>query len=232
LKVAALYDVHGNLPALEAVLEEVDREEPDVVLFGGDLVSGPLPRETLECMRSVSNAEFVLGNADVLSSPLPNPEWDEARRWVEHRLDEGEIEWLATLPFSWSADDTLYVHANPVDVDEIVTERTPVERVRQLLQDVEETRIVTGHIHIQYERDIDGVLWIGAGSVGMPYEGRPGAYWALVTPETVDFRRTDYDLERAASAIRASGYPSASELAAENILSSPTRDEALAVFSP
>jgi diadenosine tetraphosphatase ApaH/serine/threonine PP2A family protein phosphatase len=229
LRVAALYDVHGNIHALDAVL--ADAADADVVLFGGDLASGPFPRETVDRARGLSNAEFVLGNADILSSPVP-PEWEEARRWVERQVDGEQTEWLANLPFSWSADDTLYVHANPVDVDAIVTERTPVERVRELLQDVAERRVVTGHIHIQYEREVDGIRWIGAGSVGMPYADRPGAYWAILTPDAVEFRRTEYDLDAAAAAIRASGYPGAAEFAAENVLACPTADEALAVFSP
>jgi predicted phosphodiesterase len=229
LRVAALYDVHGNVHALEAVLAEAG--DADVILFGGDLASGPFPRETVERVREVSNAEFVLGNADVLSSPVP-PEWEGARRWVEAQLGDENNDWLAGFPFSWRAAETLYVHANPVDYFEVVTERTPEERVRELLAGVDERRVVTGHIHIQYEREIDGTLWVGAGSVGMPYADRPGAYWAVVTPETVEYRRTDYDLERAAAAIRDSGYPAAEEFAAENVLACPTVEEALAVFSP
>jgi diadenosine tetraphosphatase ApaH/serine/threonine PP2A family protein phosphatase len=228
LTVAALYDVHGNLHALEAVLGEVDA---DVVLFGGDLVSGPFPRKTLELARSVENAEFVLGNADLLTKYLPRPEWEESRRWVEAQFDAADVEWLSNLPFSWSADDTLYVHANPVDVDAIVTERTSDERLRELLRDVRESRVVTGHVHMQFERTVDDKRWVGVGSVGMPYADRPGAYWGLVTPDGVEFRRTDYDLERAAAAIRTSGYPVAEELAAENILRCPTAEEALAAFS-
>lgn len=229
MRVAALYDVHGNLPALQAVLGDI---EADVVLFGGDLVSGPFPDETLELARSVEKAEFVLGNADLLTKYLPRPEWEESRRWVESQFEADDVEWLANLPFSWSADDTLYVHANPVDVDAIVTERTPNERVRELLRGVRESRVVTGHVHMQFERTVDDKRWVGVGSVGMPYADRPGAYWGLVTPEGVEFRRTDYDLEHAAAAIRASGYPAAEELAAENILRCPTAEEALAAFSP
>jgi predicted phosphodiesterase len=229
VRVAALYDVHGNVHALEAVLAEAG--DADVFLFGGDLASGPFPRETIERARELPNAEFVLGNADVLSSPVP-PQWEEARRWVEQQLDEEQIAWLASLPFSWSADDTLYVHANPVDYDAIVTERTSVGRVLELLAGVTERRVVTGHIHIQYEREVDGTDWVGAGSVGMPYADRPGAYWAMVTQDGVEFRRTDYDLEHAAAAIRDSGYPGADEFAAENVLTCPTAEEALAVFSP
>jgi predicted phosphodiesterase len=229
MRVAALYDVHGNVHALEAVLADVDA---DVVLFGGDLVSGPFPRETLELARSVEDGEFVLGNADLLTKYLPRPEWEESRRWVEAQFDKEDVAWLAALPLSWSCDDTLYVHANPVDVDAIVTERTPDERVRELIRDVRERRIITGHVHMQFERVVDSVRWVGAGSVGMPYADRPGAYWALVTPDAVEFRWTDYDVERAAAAIRDTRYPDAGRVAAENVVACPTAEEALAVFSP
>ncbi|MDX6474529.1 MAG: hypothetical protein QOH95_40 [Gaiellaceae bacterium] len=228
MKVAALYDVHGNVHALEAALAEVDA---DVVLFGGDLVSGPFPRETLELARSVANAEFVLGNADVLSSPSGSPEWEAARKWVEDQLAADEVSWLASLPFSWRADDTLYVHANPVDVDQIVTVFTPDERVAALLDGVAESRVVTGHVHMQFTRTVGGIAWIGAGSIGMPYAELPGAYWTLVTPDGFEHRRTDYDLEQAAAAIRASGYPTGAQFADENVLRVPTVAEALEVFS-
>jgi predicted phosphodiesterase len=226
LRVAALYDVHGNVHALEAVLAEADA---DVILFGGDLVSGPFPRETLELARSLPNAEFVRGNADVLSSPSRNADWDAARRWVEEQLSAREIDWLATLPFSFEADDTLYVHATPQDLETVVTERTSDERFAEVLQGVAQSRVVAGHTHMQFERQVGAVLFANAGSVGMPYEAQTGAYWALVGPR-IEFRRTEYDLERAAAAIRASGYPQGEALAAENVLVVPSREEALAAF--
>lgn len=232
MRVAALYDVHGNVHALETVLDDVARAGAHRVVFGGDIVSGPFPRETLELVRSVDNAAFILGNADLLATASPVPEWDEARRWVEAQLDERSVRWLAQLPFSTTLDDTLYVHANPVDVEQIVTERTPDARVEQLLDGVTARRVVTGHVHMQFRRSVGGIEWIGAGSVGMPYEGSPGAYWALLDAGDVELRRTEYDLEAAAAAVRASGYPMAAQLADENILRVPSRDEALAVFSP
>ena len=230
MRVAALYDVHGNLPALESVLQEVDGLDVDAIVFGGDIASGPLPRETVELVRSL-DAVCVRGNADVLASNAMSPEWDDARRWVEQQLDAEQIAWLAGLPFSWSDEDTLYVHANPVDTEEIVTERTPVERLAELLHGVEESRVVTGHVHMQFAREVDGIEWIGAGSVGMPYEDGPGAYWALVDDE-VQFRRTEFDYERAAAAVKTSGHPMADELAAENVLRVPSREEALLFFLP
>jgi putative phosphoesterase len=228
VRVAGLYDVHGNAPALEAVLGEADREGVDRIVFGGDLASGPLPRETIELARSV-DALYVLGNADVLASPSQSPEWDQARRWVEEQLDDEQISWLAAFDFSAVVDDTLYVHATPQDNETVVTELTSDERLAELLADVEQTLVVAGHTHMQLDRTVGAKRFVNAGSVGMPYEREPGAYWALIGDD-VELRRTEYDLEQAAAAIRASGHPMADELAAENVLAVPSRREALAAF--
>jgi predicted phosphodiesterase len=228
LRVAALYDVHGNVHALEAVLAEAD---VDTVLFGGDLASGPFPRETIDLARSLGNAAVILGNADVLSSPSMSPEWDAARRWVERQLDSERIDWLGSLPFSWHADDTLYVHANPVDVESVVHEWSSDEELVHYVDGLRESRIVTGHVHMQWDREVGRVHWICAGSVGMPYEDAPGAYWTLLDGEAFEFRRTGYDLERAAAETRASGHPMAEELADENVLQAPSRLEAKAFLT-
>jgi predicted phosphodiesterase len=224
VRVAALYDVHGNLPALEAVLADVEPEGVDTIVFGGDIASGPFPRQTVDLVRSL-DAVCILGNADVLSSPSRNAEWDAARRWVEAQLNDGAIEWLAGLPFSWSADDTLYVHANPVDVENIVTQWTPEERVAGYLEGVAEHRVVSGHVHMHFQRRIGDVTWVCAGSVGMPYADGPGAYWTILEADGGRFMRTEYDLERAAAAIRDSGYPLGEALAAENVLVVPSVED-------
>ncbi|MBA2569104.1 MAG: metallophosphoesterase family protein [Actinobacteria bacterium] len=226
--VAALYDVHGNVPALEAVLAEVGRAGVDKIVFGGDLASGPLPRETVELARSL-DAVYVRGNADRLDSPAMSPEWDAARRWVDGQLDEEQIAWLANLDFSAVIDDTLYVHATPQDDETVVTELTSDERLAELLAEVDQALVVAGHTHMQIDRRVGGKRFVNAGSVGMPYEREPGAYWALISDD-IELRRTEYDLERAAAAIRASGHPMAEELAAENVLTIPSREEALAAF--
>jgi putative phosphoesterase len=229
MRVAALYDVHGNAPALEAVLAEAERDGVDVILFGGDLASGPFPRETVELARSLPQARFVRGNADRLSSPAMNPEGDVARHWVEQQLSDEQISWLAELPFSVVVEDTLYVHATPQDDETVVTELTTDERFAEVLAGTEQRRVVAGHTHMQLERLVGEVLFVNPGSVGMPYEATPGAYWALLD-DGVEMRRTDYDLAAAANRVRGSGHPQAEELAAENILQVPSRAEALAIF--
>jgi len=229
VRVAALYDVHGNLPALEAVLAEVEREGVDQIVVGGDIASGPpLPRETVELVRSLPNARCIRGNADRLHDPQFGG--DSGLEWLLGQLDEEQVEWLGNLPFSAILDGTLYVHATPQDDESVITELTSDERLAELLAGVEERRVVAGHTHMQLERRVGDVLFVNAGSVGRPYEGRPGAYWALVGGDTVELRRTDYDLERAAERVRASGHPMAETLAAENVLVVPSRAEALAAF--
>jgi predicted phosphodiesterase len=229
LRVAALYDVHGNAPALEAVLGEVDGEGIDKIVFGGDIVAGPLPNETLDIVRSL-DAVCIRGNAERLDSPAPSAEMEEDRQWLKEQLGEERVEWLGTLPFSAVVDDVLYVHATPQDDMSVITELTSDERLADLLSGVDQRLVVGGHTHMQLDRVIGATRFVNAGSVGRPYEGKPGAYWAIVEGDTVELRRTDYDFERAAELIRASGHPHAAELADENVLIVPTRQDALAVF--
>ena len=228
MRVAALYDIHGNFPALEAVLAEVEREGVDAIVVGGDIASGPpQPREVVELVRSLPNAHVIRGNAD----RLHDREFagDEGLEWLFEQLGDEQVEWLVSLPFSVVLDDTLYVHATPQDDVTVVTEITTDEKLAGLLGEVEQPRIVAGHTHMQLERNIGGKLFVNAGSVGWPYEGRTGAYWALLD-KGVSLRRTDYDLERTAKLVRSSGHPRAEEIAAENILESASRAEAVAIF--
>ena len=228
MRVAALYDIHGNLPALEAVLGEVEREGVDAIVVGGDIASGPPePREVVELVRSLPNAHCIRGNADRLRDPQYGD--DEGLAWLLERLDDDQVDWLASLPFSAVLDDTLYVHATPQDDETVITELTTDERLAELLAGVEQHRIIAGHTHMQLERRLGERLFVNAGSVGWPYEGRAGAYWAILG-DGVELRRTDYDRERAAELIRGSAHPRADEIAAENILESPTRAEALEAF--
>jgi putative phosphoesterase len=228
VKVAALYDIHGNLPALEAVLGEVEREGVDAIVVGGDIAAGPpQPREVVELVRSLPNAHVIRGNADRLFAEEYTG--NDGLEWLLERLDDDQAEWLDGLPFSAVVDDTLYVHGAPDDDRTIVTELTTDEKLAGLLSDVEQQRVVAGHTHMQLERRVGDKLFVNAGSIGRPYEGRAGAYWAILD-EGVELRRSEYDLERAAELVRRSGHPRAEEIAAENILVSPPRAEALVIF--
>ena len=224
MRVAALYDVHGNLPALEAVLAEVDREGVDLVVSGGDVAAGPMPSECVARLRE-RDVAWVRGNAD-----------RTVRGWAADRLSEEERGFLATLPTTQSLQvdglgAVLFCHSTPASDEVYFLETTPEEVAAGILGDVEEPIVVCGHTHMQFDREIRGTRVINAGSVGMPYEAQPGAYWALLGPE-VDLRRTAYDAEAAVAAILASGWPEADEFTRENVRTVPSRDEALSVFEP
>ena len=231
MRVAALYDVHGNLPALEAVLDEVERAAPDLIVFGGDVFAGPFPRETLALVRTLSRARYVRGNGDRVLADLP-----AEARWAHEQLTDEDRAFVAGWEPTVTVDvdglgPTLFCHATPRSDEEIFTVRTPDERLAEILSGVRERLVVCGHTHMQVDRTVGDVRVVNAGSVGMPYAERPGAYWALLGPD-VELRRTDYDLEAAADRIRASGWPDAQMFAAENVLAVPSEREALDVFEP
>jgi predicted phosphodiesterase len=213
LKVAALYDVHGMPRALEAVLAEVEREHFDAVVFGGDLFLGPLPRETLELVRSV-DAQFVRGNCERVP--------DE---WVRAKLGEEAATWSSAWPTTLELDGVLYCHATPESDEPILTDASPEERFAEALAGLDARLVVAGHTHMQFRHG----RFVNAGSIGMPYEGEVAAFWAAVADD-VEFRRTPFDVARAVAEIRASDWPEAEEFVAENLLSAPSREEATAYF--
>ena len=188
--VAALYDIHGNLAALEAVLAEVPADATIVV--GGDVCAGGAqPSATLARLRGLGDrVRWVRGNADRELYPgeegLAPPEVIEEAR---SKLSEDEIEFLHGLPETQVVDDVLYCHASPRNDVDIFTERTPEERIAFLFDGLDLSTVVCGHTHTQYERRVAGVRVVNAGSVGMPYEEEPGAYWLL----DLVHRRTPYE---------------------------------------
>jgi putative phosphoesterase len=188
--VAALYDIHGNLAALEAVLAEVPDDATIVV--GGDICAGgEQPSATLSRLRGLGDrVSWLRGNADRELYPgevgLAPPEYlDEARA----KLSEEEIAFLHELPPTQRIGDVLYCHASPRNDLDIFTERTPEERIAFLFENLDVPTVVCGHTHTQYDRSVAGVRVVNAGSVGAPYEEEPGAYWLL----DLVHRRTPYE---------------------------------------
>jgi putative phosphoesterase len=188
--VAALYDIHGNLAALEAVLAEVPDDATIVV--GGDICAGgDEPSETLARLQGLGDrVRWVRGNADRELFPgegglVPEPMVEETRG----RLSEEKIAFLHELPETQLIDDVLYCHASPRNDMDIFTERTSEERLVPIFDGLDVQAVVCGHTHTQFERTVGGVRVVNAGSVGMPYEEEPGAYWLL----DLVHRRTPYD---------------------------------------
>jgi putative phosphoesterase len=239
MRVAALYDVHGNAPALEAVLAELDHEEPDLIVVGGDVVAGPMPCEALELLREAGpRVRFVRGNADrEVAGPVSDRLDEDVRRaleWTSNQLPEAERHFLATLPETVVVDvdglgSTLFCHATPRGDEDLLTRDSPDEWWREALAGVDQGVVVVGHTHVQFDRVVDGVRVVNAGSVGLPYEASPGARWATFGPG-VELRRTEYDLEQAAERLRDTEYPGVEQYVERYVLSRWTADEATGIF--
>lgn len=245
MKIAALYDIHGNLPALNALLEELKEVQPDLIIIGGDIVPGPMPGQTLESLaQSGIQVRALRGNGDrevVMAfdgQPL-RPNISETAReeiqWVAGQLTRSQRDFLARLPEQIvlqveGLGEILFCHATPRNDEEIFTPLTPEERLSTIFAATEQQIVVCGHTHIQFELQVGNVRILNAGSAGMPYADQPGAYWLLLGPHGYEFRRTAYDGEAAAREIKASGYPQAREFAEENVLKIPTATEAAEFF--
>src|SRR5947209_20141231 len=189
MRVAALYDVEGNIPALEAVLVELESLQPDAIVFGGDLFCGGQPVEVVDRARALSKARFLLGNADRLDEP--NVAYQVAL------LREDQRDFVAAFPEKLVIGDVLYRHGSPRSVDEVVTMLTPDEVLREMLDGIDQRTVVIGHTHTQFDRRVGDYRIINAGSVGAAWEMEPGAYWALLDNGQVELRRSAYDIEAA-----------------------------------
>jgi putative phosphoesterase len=242
MRVAAIYDIHGNLPALEAVLAEIRRADVDQIVVGGDVFPGPMPRETLRCLLdSEIPVQWIQGNGDreVLAvmagrdpGTVPEP-FREIVRWVAEQLDPEHQEllasWLQTLCVEIPGlGAVLFCHATPRSDTEIFTRLTPEDRLLPVFEGLDVPLVVCGHTHMPFDRMIGTTHVVNAGSVGMPF-GEPGADWLVLGPD-VQFRHTRYDLTKAAERIRDTNYPQAQEFAARDVLQPRSEEEALALF--
>jgi putative phosphoesterase len=235
-RVAVLADVHGNAVALEAVLAEVEREQPDAIVHCGDLTWGPLPGATVDLLAPL-DVLYVRGNADRFVTELPAKLADPAveltarERWMADNHDEPLRALLATFPATVELHveglgDVLFTHGSPRSDEELVTVETPEARLADAIAGVSADVVVTAHTHVRYVRRALGCTFLNPGSVGMPYEGSPGAYWALVGPD-IEHRRTEYDLDETERRYRESGDPGTEEMI-EILRQPPTPVEVIA----
>ncbi|MGH3127739.1 MAG: metallophosphoesterase family protein, partial [Gaiellaceae bacterium] len=193
----------------------------------GDLTWGSLPRETLALVRTLEiPARFVRGNAD----RMVGVETEGRGLWMTSQHTAEDLAFFAGFEPTVSVDvdgigPTCFWHGSPRSDEECVTEQTPAERVREFMAGVDEKVVVTGHVHLRYDREVEEVRLLSPGSVGLPYGDVPAAYWALLGPD-VEFRRTNYDVDAAVAAMRATDDPRV-ETVVELMLDPPSRDEVI-----
>ncbi|WP_245632732.1 metallophosphoesterase family protein [Alicyclobacillus kakegawensis] len=231
-KVAAIYDIHGNLPALEAVLEDICRENVDCIIVGGDVAWGPDPAGVMDCLlRLPGDVRFLRGNADREVAGRYGVEqgleqWvAQINQWCADQLNDAQLAFLRKLPEKVSLHidrlgSVLFVHGSPRSDEEAIREDTSESEIRPMLEGVTEDIVVCGHTHVQFDRRIGGKRVINPGSVGLQSSAR-GACWALFGPD-VELRETSYDVKAAAERILRTGVPMAEEFA-QHVLNPPMK---------
>ena len=244
MRVAALFDIHGNIDALDAVVEDVRSEQVDVIVVGGDVLPGPMPRETVTRLLELDiPVRFIHGNGERVVvtqmvggdiSEVPE-RFREVIHWTAQQLDLQHQPLLASWPLTCQLDidglgEVLFCHATPRNDTECFTRLTAEDRLLSVFADVTASLVVCGHTHIQFDRSVGPLRVVNAGSVGMPFAAPPGAYWLQLGP-SVELRRTVYDFSKAAEHIRATGYPQAEALSVRYVLEPPTEAESLAMFA-
>jgi predicted phosphodiesterase len=236
MRVAVLSDIHGHLPALDAVLADVERAGVDRIVLTGDIAAGPLPVPTLERLLSLGDrVTWVRGNGDrELYEPTANPP-DPIVPWAVAQLTPRLAEHLRGLPLTATLPidglgPTLFCHAIPTDDEEVVLVDSRLDRWAEVLAGVAEQTVVLGHTHMPFVRLAHRRLIVNPGSVGMPY-GRAGAHWALLGPG-VELRRSEYDTAAAAAVLATSSYPGIDGWLDAYLHSTHSDAEALAVFGP
>ena len=255
MRVAVLYDIHGNLPALEAVLRDARASGVDQIVVGGDVVPGPMPIETLaRLMRVDVPVQFIHGNGELAvlaeivatddpstvtywgttsGEPLPEP-IRKIMRWTAQQLRPEDERLLSSWPKTLRMDivglgQVLFYHATPRNEVDCFTRLTPEDRLLPVFEGLDVDLAVCGHTHMQFDRVVGKVRVVNAGSVGMPFQQPAGAFWLLLERD-VQLRHSTYNLTAAADHVRATKYPQADEFA-RYILYPPPEADMLDAFT-
>ena len=222
MNVLALYDIHGNIDALEAVLADPRAHDADAIVIGGDAVPGAFAQRTLDRLQALqAPVHWIRGNGErELGEALdgPPPAADDiagiTAAATARELGEQRSRALGELPLTLTLDGVLYCHATPRRDDEILTRRSSPERFAHALQDAEAPLVVAGHTHQQDDRRVGATRFVNAGSVGLPYEGDGDARWLWIADGVPTLNRTAYDAAAAGRAMLAAGWPDERSIAA------------------
>jgi len=215
MRLAVVSDIHGNLPALEAVLADLEQTRPNAVVLGGDLaLGGPHPVEVVDRLRQL-RWPSVLGNTDEALDEQRLPEKlrtsfvGQAAARTREMLGPERVAWLTSLPLEWRGDGVAVVHATPGDCWPIVAHDAPDEKLREVFGAAGVPNAIYGHIHHAYVRELGGLRVANSGSVSLSLDGDMRACYALIDDGRIEHRRVEYDIERVASDFESIDYPNA-----------------------
>jgi putative phosphoesterase len=201
VRILALYDIHGNPDALDAVLADPRAADPDAVVIGGDVVPGAYAAAALDRLEALEGeVHWIRGNGEretaaAVDGPPPT-EGDDAAEMAAltaAQLGPERARALGDLPLTVTVDGVLFCHATPRSDEELVTRISTPERWSEVLGGVDAALVVGGHTHQQDDRLVNGVRFVNAGSVGLPYEGSAEACWLWIEDGVPELRRTAYD---------------------------------------
>jgi predicted phosphodiesterase len=215
VRLAVLYDVHGNLQALEAVLAEAEAAGCTGFLHGGDAaLFGLDPAACVDRLRGLPNARHIRGNTDryLVDETRPaHADWErDVLAWYRERLGPDRLAWLGDNPTQCdltAQHDTLAVHATPRSDEEILRPETPDADAAEIVAGVAAGLLLVGHVHVQYRRQLGPLTIVNPGSVGLPYDGDWRAGWAILDGRELELRRSEYDRDAVIAGLEASGMP-------------------------
>jgi putative phosphoesterase len=238
MRIAVVADVHGNLPALRAVSEQLNRERAQALVIAGDVAGGPLVRDCLELIAARPEpTHWIRGNGEREAvaafdgEALADDETGRVAAWSAAQLDRHWRDQLAGWPIALELGGIVFCHGTPRSDDEILTRATPDEAIVEALADAGGRLVVGGHIHQQQLRRIDGRLhYANPGSVGIPYEGLPGAFWMVIDEGVPELRRTSYDVAAAVDELDKSGFADVDGYLRESLMEPADPDYVAAYF--
>jgi predicted phosphodiesterase len=216
MRTVVLFDIHGNLAALDAVLDAAASEGYDEIVCGGDVcVFGPEPAACVDRLRDLDGIGLVQGNTDryLWNRVVPGataPGDFATIDWYRDALGPERLAWLGSMPHAQvlAQHDARVVHASPRSDEDSMLPDTPLLEIATKLGGVREQTVLFGHVHLQFRRTIEPWEIVNPGAVGLPFDGNPDSGWALLENGQVHLRRTPYDREATIAALEASGEPS------------------------
>ncbi len=238
MRIAVLADVHGNLPALRAVLAQLDRQPVDAIVVAGDVCGGPLVRAALELLEGRPEpVHWIAGNSERETvavfdgAEIPDGPAGRAAAWSSGQLDRRWRDALAAWPIAITLDGVCFCHGSPRRDDEILTRGTPDAALAEALGAVSGPLVVGGHTHQQMIRQVrPDLMYANAGSIGLPYEGAWVAFWMIVADGVPQLRETSYDRATALRELQASGFPDLDDHLGDSLLTPVDPDWVTAFF--
>ncbi|HEX6508596.1 MAG TPA: metallophosphoesterase family protein [Chloroflexota bacterium] len=220
MRIGIVSDIHGNLAALDAVIADLERIRPDLILHGGDLAAlGPRPAEAVDRVRELEwpgvagnwDLAYLPGGMDRVKTmpPAVGSLLEPLAAWAEARLGSERVAWLSGLPREHRESELALLHASPTDIWVAPQADADNRTLSDTYGALGAEQVVYAHIHHPFVRRLPGLTMANSGSVGLPYDGDPRASYLLIEDGSPAVRRVEYDIEREIADLSATGFPAA-----------------------